>query len=253
MFGYKKIGLALFISASLSGCDKDSDNTLAQLNKNRQIWENENISTYAMQYRRSCECLEEVTATRNVLVENDVVTSQVIQENNKALSTEEFEAQTISELFELIALSESSADNISVEYDATYGYPTQIGIDPNRQIADDEFLLTISALTRQDEIGCTAELVAGLSLIVLNETTGEPMNCDVVVTATDGAYTEMVNNNDTSCSDDTAINMIEERDGFYQLTIEKDYYETLVIDEFGIGRGLCHVFPRTLIVELVPE
>ena len=121
MLRYSKLIAAIFISATLTGCNSDSDTTLEELNKHRQIWESHNISDYEIQFTHTCNCLDEVTAPRIALVENNEVVSQVAtrfepsisigtegfgvdSNNNKALRPELVSVWTVDALFDLIAL-----------------------------------------------------------------------------------------------------------------------------------------------------
>lgn len=263
MFGYKKVALVLFISTALSGCDKDSGNTLEQLNKNRQIWENQNFSDYELYFSHSCNCLDETTAPRIALIENDVVVSQVINSSNnpdwnyKALRPEEFQAWTVNQLFELIALEESRAESLEVEYNEGFGYPTLIKVDGNKQIADDEYTITVTNMLPADLVSCTAAVYSSLRLTILQQEPLQAIACGVTVTASNNAedieYTETFVNDDASCEDDAKIQMLEQLDGFYRLTFEKENYESIVIEDFGIGRGICGPFIRDVTIEMTPE
>jgi hypothetical protein len=47
--------------------------------------------------------------------------------------------------------------------------------------------------------------------------------------------------------------MLGDRNGFYQLTIEKAGYDTLVIEDFGIGRGMYDTRTRDQYFPLTPQ
>ncbi len=52
---------------------------------------------------------------------------------------------TVDKVFDVVqAALDQRAQEIRVSYDPTFGYPTQIFVDPVKAIADDEFSLAIS-------------------------------------------------------------------------------------------------------------
>ena len=156
-------------------------------------------------------------------------------------------------LFQLIALEESRAESLSVKYDPELGYPTEITVDINEQTADDEYTLTISNLVAEADVACTATVEDGLLLSVTDQATQMPIACGVTVTVMEGAYSETVMVDDADCADDDLIAMLDERPGFYTLTVQKQGYEDFQVDNIGIGKDLCHVLTRELNVELIPE
>ena len=272
MLRYSKLLSAIFISASLTGCNSDSDTTLEELNKHRQIWESHNISDYEMQFTHTCNCLDEVTAPRIALVENNEVVSQVAtrfgpsisigtegygvdSNNNKALRPELVSVWTVDELFDLVALEESRADFLEVEYTEGLGYPTLIRVDRNEQVADDEYTITLDVIIPADQLSCAAWVVDdSLKLTIVDEDTYDPIGCGTTVTVSDEAgFTETFVNDAPSCEDDEKIAMLGDRNGFYQLTIEKAGYDTLVIEDFGIGRGMYDTRTRDQYFPLTPQ
>lgn len=270
MFTLKKATSVFFISAALSACNSDSDSILKDLNEHRRIWESHNISDYEMQFTHNCNCMDEVTAPRIALIENNQVVSQVAtrfgpsisisnvivdSNNNKALRAEQVTVWTVDELFDLIALEESRADFLEVEYTEGLGYPTLIRVDRNKQVADDEYSITVDVVIPADQLSCAAWVVDNsLQLTIIEEDTNNPIGCGTTVTVSDQAgFTETLVNDAPSCTDDEKIAMLGDRNGFYQLTIEKAGYETLTIEDFGIGRGLCGTRTRDQYFMLSPQ
>ena len=249
-----RIAATFSATALLLGCGgSDSNDTLDDLNANRAKWENGNIDNYQFEYQVSCFCTEETILPRLVLVEDGQVTSQTIVEGNIALPLDDATTESIDSLFQLIALEESRAESLSVKYDPELGYPTEISVDINEQIADDEYTLTISNLVAEGDVACTATVEDGLLLSVTDKTTQMPIACGVTATVTEEAYSETVEIDDTDCADDDLIAMLEERPGFYSLTVQKQGYQDYLVDNVGIGKDLCHVLTREFNVELIPE
>ena len=248
--------IAATISATtlLLGCGgSDSNDVLDDLNANRAKWESANVDTYQFEYQLSCFCVEETTLPRLVLVEGSQVTSQTIIEGNIALPLDDATAESIDSLFQLIALEESRAESLSVKYDPELGYPTEIRVDINEQTADDEYTLYISDVVPAGDVACTATVEDGLLLSVTDQTTQMPIACGVTATATEEAYSETVIVDEADCADDDLIAMLNERPGFYSLTVQKQGYQDYHVDNIGIGKDLCHVLTREFNVELVPE
>jgi len=248
--------IAATISATtlLLGCGgSDSNDVLDDLNANRTKWESANIDNYQFEYQISCFCTEETILPRLVLVESSQVTSQTIIEGNIALPLDDAYTESIDSLYQLISLEESRAESLSVKYDPELGYPTEIKVDINEQTADDEYTLTISNLIAAGDVACTATVEDGLLLSVTDQTTQMPSACGVTATAIEGAFSETVIVDETDCAEDDLIAMLEERPGFYTLTVKKQGYQDYQVDNIGIGKDLCHVLTREFNVELVPE
>lgn len=110
----------------------------------RQAWRAQRTDTYTFTYVRSCECLPETAGPFGVTVREGVVTDVVYQGNPVDPASQPF--YTIEALFDLIrAASEREADRIDVEYHPEYGYPTEIYIDYERNTADEEDIISVTA------------------------------------------------------------------------------------------------------------
>ena len=249
------IRLAALVAASnlLTACELDSNNILGNLNKNRAKWENANIDTYQFEYSKSCNCMLEDTLPRLVVVNAGQVVSQTIIESHVALPLDQVSTESIAGLFERIALEESRAKSVTVEYDPELGYPTKIKVDISKRIADDEYTVYVSNVVNSEDVACTTEVLSGLNISIVDSSTQNAAACGVTVTATEGDFSESVYNTDVGCDDSALISMLDERPGFYTLTFEKSGYQAYQIDNVGIGQDLCHVLPRQLDVELSPQ
>lgn len=120
----------------------------AQLQQNRQLWRSQNISSYRYTLRVSCFCIPEVTQPVVVEVRNGRVTSITAANTGKPVNPEYFKQyNSVPKLFNLIQNAiAKDANRLSVTYHPRLGYPTQINIDYNAQIADEERYLTIENL-----------------------------------------------------------------------------------------------------------
>ena len=120
----------------------------AQLQQNRRLWRNQNISSYRYTLRLGCNCLLEVTQPVVIEVRNGKVTSMVAANSGKPVNPEYFKNyNSIPRLFDVVhAALSKKAQRLSVTYHPTLGYPTQINIDYDQQMADEELYLTIDNL-----------------------------------------------------------------------------------------------------------
>ena len=257
MFKIKRIALFVTLGCTLVACNNNSISILEELNDNRATWEAQNFSTYSLTFSHNCNCLDEVTATREALIENNAVTSQVLKDGYKRLRTEDFQAWTVNELFELIALEESRADFLTVEYNELYGYPTFIQVDRDKQVADDEYTITVTNMVPAELVECQSTEPYGAIFTITDAGAVTAEACGVTITSVDNAedsnFSETIVNDDSACMDEATVEILVGQTGFFDITIEKDNFQTATITDFGIGEGLCGAYPRYFNVELVAE
>lgn len=240
-------------ASALSGCNDDNGSLLNELSASRIRWESLNADNYQMTYQRGCNCLPDATAARTVLVKDSQVRSATIIDSGESLDTTTYSSLTVDELFARIALEESRAERVEATFHPQRGYPTSFYVDGSSQIADDEFSITVSELYLPEDVVCTTEVVPGLLITAEDSPDGAPAACGMTITATDSSYSETVTNDAVGCEDDSAVSMLEERPGFYSLTFSKPGFETVTIEDFGIGADLCHVIQREIKVTLTPQ
>ena len=136
------IALAVILAACSAGG--------SEFSRNQEKWQNANITHYRMELNISCFCAFRDQMPLTVEVRDGQIVSMTTVAGNPVLDTDpnyEFFAPhaTIDLLFaELDAALNGDADSVTVSYDATYGFPTEIGIDFDQQIADEEMYYTIS-------------------------------------------------------------------------------------------------------------
>jgi hypothetical protein len=119
-----------------------------QLQQNRKLWRSENISSYRYTLRVGCFCIPEVTQPVVVEVRNGRVTSITAANSGKPVNREYFKQyNSIPKLFNLVRSAiAKDVNRLSVTYHPSLGYPTQISIDYDAQMADEEQYLTIENL-----------------------------------------------------------------------------------------------------------
>jgi hypothetical protein len=95
---------------------------------------------------------------------------------------------------------------------------------------------------------CTDEAVAGITIYVFDQTTGDPI-CDATVTITDGAYTETP----TAITSSTCYFAgAYERAGTYDVTVSAPGKTTNTQSGITVTSNSngCHVLGRTLTFEM---
>jgi hypothetical protein len=138
------IGMAIILAA----CSAAATEVPSEFESARQKWQEASISHYRFNLNLSCFCAFAENMPLVLEVQEGEVVSMEYQNGNEIEVTNlEFFQQyaTIERIFEQLekALG-GEADEVTVTYDETYGFPTQADIDFVEQAIDDELYLTIS-------------------------------------------------------------------------------------------------------------
>lgn len=123
---------------------------IKQYRKNRRFWRRQRISNYRYTLSRSCFCLPESRGPVIIEVRNGKTTSIKLAANGQPVNPELFQRYSkVPKLFRLIkdAISQK-VSSLDVKYNPQLGYPTNISIDYNSQIADEEEFITITNLQK---------------------------------------------------------------------------------------------------------
>ena len=114
----------------------------------RQKWQEANVSHYRFNLNMVCFCAFAENMPLVVEVQDGQVTSMEYQNGNEidTTSLEFFQRyETIDKIFsELEKAAGGEADEVTVSFDDTYGFPEQIDIDFVKEAIDDELVMTIS-------------------------------------------------------------------------------------------------------------
>jgi len=117
--------------------------------QNQKKWEGQDISHYRFTVAVSCFCpFANVEVTYEVL--NGQVVNQSVQSSpdnpvDEALVSDFYQSyNTIEKIFDYVGGAINDADETTIEYDPTYGFPTDISVDWIKQAVDDEMYLTLS-------------------------------------------------------------------------------------------------------------
>jgi hypothetical protein len=128
----------------LSACSGGSE-----VQQNREKWEGQSIDHYRFTVVLSCFC-----AFAGAEVTYEVQNGQVVNESVQAAPDRPIDAAQVSEIyadyntiekvFDYVEQATNEAEGTTVEYDPTYGFPTEIAVDWIQQAADDELYLSLS-------------------------------------------------------------------------------------------------------------
>ena len=115
-----------------------------RLEFNRRFWNQQNISNYDYTLSNSCFCIGDARGPVVIKVRNGQTSSITSVATGKDVKEYFQNYNTIPKLFDVIQDGiNRKAFSLNVRYNARFGYPTQIDIDYNSQIADEERYLTI--------------------------------------------------------------------------------------------------------------
>lgn len=137
----------LALACATSGCS-DPTGPERELEANRELWEAVGPASYVFDYHVVCYCPPEITRAVMIEVEDDAVVAANYVDTGEPVDPfvpEEF--PTVDDLFDEIE-SALAGDPYSLEavYDPELGYPTQVFIDFEENIADEEWGFVVSRL-----------------------------------------------------------------------------------------------------------
>ncbi|MBD2295891.1 hypothetical protein H6G06_21040 [Anabaena sphaerica FACHB-251] len=115
------------------------------LKSNLRLWKKQKIANYRYTLTRSCFCTAEARGPIVIEVRNGVTTAVTYVATSKPADKELFKQyDTIPKLFDVIQDGiNRKAASLTVKYHPKFGYPTQINIDYDFQMADEELYLTV--------------------------------------------------------------------------------------------------------------
>jgi hypothetical protein len=143
----KKIML-LFLVLILTAC---STGEVTEFSRNQTKWQDANISHYRFELNVGCFCAFRSQMPATVEVQGGEIVSITGADGNPILISDPLNEYvlrfaTIDRLFsELESDSFKEADKLTVTYDSTYGFPSEIIIDFIELAIDDELYLSASA------------------------------------------------------------------------------------------------------------
>lgn len=120
-----------------------------RLERSRERWQDARITAYRFTSVTSCECIPGFVGPVEIEVVDGRITALTPVQETVTVPEEHWPAfPTIEELFDRIedAIARR-AHQLDVDYDPLLGHPTQIGLDLDGQMVDDELGVRVSALT----------------------------------------------------------------------------------------------------------
>ena len=106
-----------------------------------------------------------------------------------------------------------------------------------------------------DEIVCTANVAAGISIRVFDAPTGNPAACGATATITAPGFSETdqpIGNGTPACDDGQSILGVFERPGTYTVVVSKPGYQDFRADNVVVNRDVCHVITVRIDARLSP-
>ncbi|AFY58596.1 hypothetical protein Riv7116_6247 [Rivularia sp. PCC 7116] len=132
--------------SQLGGNTKSLRLEIRKLRFNRRLWRKQKITNYRYTLSNSCFCVPEARGPVIIEVRNGKTVSVTSEATGEEANPDFFQNfDTIPKLFNVIRDAiNRRADRLDVEYDAKFGYPTNISIDYKFQLADEELFLSVT-------------------------------------------------------------------------------------------------------------
>ena len=142
--------ILIVMTLILAGCAAmgSAQGSQSEIEQNKEKWRDAGISHYRYHLFISCFCVFVENMPLVIEVQDGKVVSMEYQNGSEIDPSllELFEKYaTIDRVFaEVEAGLNGAADNVVVKYDPTYGFPSEVTLDFEEQVADDEIYLTLS-------------------------------------------------------------------------------------------------------------
>lgn len=144
----RKLAFIALVSI-FAGCSADTEAGSDDLSRNQQKWTAANVSHYRFSLNVYCFCPPRQMPWAVEVLDNNVV-SAVGEDGVPIAETDPSYAlfgqyATMDRLFTALSGGLSDAEEVSAEYDPTYGFPSKINVDYYKESVDDEFTVAASA------------------------------------------------------------------------------------------------------------
>jgi hypothetical protein len=104
-----------------------------------------------------------------------------------------------------------------------------------------------------DGVVCTTEVISGIAITVIDDVTEAPISCGATALLQESSYEEELTNPESSdCDSTTMLLGAVERQGFYNITVQKEGYEYWYAYDVEVTEGLCHVEQVEVEARLIP-
>jgi Family of unknown function (DUF6174) len=143
----KIISLFFTLVLTLSACGGGST-----FQRNQDKWESKNINHYRFTVVVGCFCpfagAEVTYEVQNGQVVNESVKPAPDRPDDPNRISDFYQPyNTIGKVFDYVEQAVKEADETTIQYDPTYGFPTSVVVDQIKQAVDDEMYLTLSSFT----------------------------------------------------------------------------------------------------------
>jgi uncharacterized protein DUF6174 len=132
----------------LAACSLGNAGGKTEIEQNKEKWQDQGISHYRYHLFVGCFCVFSADMPLIIEVQDGKAVSIEYQSGNEidASNREIFKKyETMDLIFaELEADLNGAADEVTVIYDPTYGFPTEASVDVVKEAVDDELSLTVS-------------------------------------------------------------------------------------------------------------
>jgi hypothetical protein len=141
------LGAALLLSP-LAACDgitgvDDLSRAQSELDRNWDRFQSTAPLSYSYTVRVTCACSSDVTRPVTVWVDRGNIEYLLYADDNRPVPLSVANSfPSAEQLFDAIQDAiDRQADYIDIDYDPTYGYPTDVYIDYDRRVSSDELVL----------------------------------------------------------------------------------------------------------------
>lgn len=132
------IGLCIAVLSCASSTDS-SDQTSA-LDSARARWESRNVDDYRYAFNWNCFCIVDYVRQVNITVRGGKIVDVAHADDGSVVDPERWnDYRTIDQLFDFVTDAyDRDAFSVNVKYDRSYGYPTEVYVDYQSNVADEE-------------------------------------------------------------------------------------------------------------------
>ena len=251
----KKLTLGSVILLTCIGCNSDTNDQQKMLDDNQAKWESLNITDYTFTQKRSCFCIPEVIQPTVLLIkDNQTVLSYT--EPDELIVDKEYRSSflTVNELFSKVNSLIDNNESLTVEYHPTFGYPTLISADIDKQIADDEFSINSGDFVDNTDAVCPEIFYPSISVNVIDSDTQAPLNCNVFGSFKfeDKEAEEFLLDTSNQCDPTTPIDIGADF-GIANLTVKSDGYNMKKIEDIHIIADHCHIKTQNITISLTAK
>jgi len=123
------------------------------MSENKKLWKIKNIKDYSFVIQKSCFCPHE--EKKQITVDDGIITEVKYIPSNTILGLNQ---EKINGYFSIIQDAlDKNVHKLTVTYDEIYGYPSDIAIDHNEQMADEEVNYTLTHFISNNNRDCDAQ------------------------------------------------------------------------------------------------